>query len=215
MNLTHEQQAVAVQEAIKYKYVWENCESYGNKHHDFDLFERLDRSCKIGCIPELYSSVIVLGCGAGSLVRYLDYLEYKTMGIDIYPHPFWARGFVRTGDQNTGFTHRMFKEQCLWDDLPRLEVGVNWDSFICADVLEHIPEILLGDVLGNIASHCNSGVFQIANMESKFNGYDLHLIREDVGWWLDVIQMAMGGKVNQIDDPDVPRSRFVIYWKAL
>lgn len=213
MNLTHEQQAIADLETIKYKYVWENCDTYGDKHHDLDLFNRLDRTDRLGIIPALYTSVIVLGCGDGSLVRHLDYLEYKTMGIDIYSHPFWSRQFERTGDKNTSFTHCMFAQQSLWDQLPRLKVGAKWDSFICADVLEHIPKILLGDVLGNIAGNCSAGIFQIANMDSRFGGYDLHPIKEDSAWWLDRILDVMGGSVYLTDDTDVPRSRFVIYWK--
>lgn len=212
MNLSDEQQVIANLEVLKYSDVWEYCETYNDKHHDLDLFERLDRTDRIGVIPDLYSSVIVLGCGDGSLVRHLDYLEYKTMGIDIFAHPFWSRQFERTGDKNKGFTHRMFQQQALWDDLPRMRVDSMWDSFVCADVLEHIPEILIDKVLKNISDHCYSGIFQIANMESKFGDHDLHLIKEDVAWWLDKIQSVMGGVVVQVDDPGAPRSRFVISW---
>ena len=218
MNLTPEQQAIAKDEIKKYEYVWENCNTYGDKHHDLDLFNRLNKldgintNEMIECIPEVNASVIVLGCGDGALVRHLDYLEYKTMGVDIFAHPFWSRALDRTGDKNTSFTHRTFQQQCLWEKLPRLEVGVNWDSFFCADVLEHIPEILLNEVLVNISNACNSGVFQIANMGSSFAGLNLHPIKEDAPWWLDRIYDVMGGKVRLVDDPGAPKSRFVIYW---
>ena len=71
--MDHDQRMTAQAEAIKYKYVWENCETYGDKHHDVDLWlrnlEYLD--------PFPNASILVLGCGDGSLVHLLDGCGYN------------------------------------------------------------------------------------------------------------------------------------------
>ncbi len=210
MNLTSEQQAIADLEVFKYKHVWENCETYNDKHHDLDLVKRINWREQGIDFPLSGGSVIALGCGDGSLVRHLDYLDYISFGVDIYSHPFWAKPVQQ---KRNGIARRMFQKQCLWENLPTPGTALNWDMFVCADVLEHIPETLLDQVLRNIKNHCIAGIFQVANMGSRFDGYELHLIKENVAWWLDRIQCVMGGIVKEIDDPGAPKSRFVIYWE--
>lgn len=207
MNLTHEQKQIADLEAIKYKHVWENCETYGDKHHDVDLFKRIDPHY-IG--PE--ESVIVLGCGDGSLVDILIEYKYLAFGVDIYRHPNWDRQRNNNGRR---FEYRkVYQQQPLWEPLPVPKTGSKWEMAICADVLEHIPEILLPNVLANIADCCDQAIFQIANMKSEFNGYNLHMIKKDVRWWSDVLLECMHGKtlINKEEQAEAPPGRFVIHW---
>jgi len=194
MNLTHEQQAVAKAEIIKYRYVWEHCENYGVKHHDLDLWERVGIEYDFAS----ESNIIVLGCGDGSLVKYLHQQDYNSFGIDIYEHPSW------NGDS-------MFKKHALWNALPKSKDNKKWNFAICADVMEHIPEILLPVVLKNINESCNNVLFQIAKMESNFGGYDLHPIKEDAGWWIEMMNVHMDGRSTIIND-GAPAGRFVIDW---
>ena len=72
MTLTKEQIDVATAEALKYRHVWENCETYGHKHHDVDLWNRVGKSIDTTMEWSCDRSVIVLGCGDGALVKLLD-----------------------------------------------------------------------------------------------------------------------------------------------
>lgn len=202
MNLSPEQQAIALAEIEKYKYVWENCETYNDKHHDVDLWERL----KVKCAPRFIRNVIVLGCGDGSLVRLLGNDGILSAGVDIYKHPHWdsmSRCFVER-----------YSQQPLWEELPLRGSGDKWDLAICADVMEHIPEILLPIVFKNISKSCRRVLFQIADMKSNFAGYDLHPSRHEVDWWMEAMWL-MGGMVTteKLVNETCPPGRFVIDWK--
>ena len=167
-ELSSEQLVIAGSEALKYRHVWQNCKTYNDKHHDVDLWIRrkLDYPYMKG------ASFLVLGCGDGELVQRLAYCGHEAVGVDIFAHPNWKKTC------NVPI-QPVFKEAALWDQLP-LTAGLNkFDMVICADVMEHIPPELLPNVLLNIDSVCDKALFQIANMNSKFEGYDLHPIKED------------------------------------
>lgn len=217
--LTDLQRDVATIETKKYKHVWENCSTYGDKHHDVDLWERhkddygFDLDPIDGAGVNTPPSIVVLGCGDGSLVRSLVVQGFNAVGVDIFDHPLW--GTVNNGK---GKYSRIFRQQPLWDKLPVPGHGGKWDLAICADVLEHIPVALLHIVLMNISNSCKAGLFQIANMDSSFGGYNLHMIKEGPKWWLMQMLMMMDGELNLGSEKglpydSLPHDRFVIKWE--
>lgn len=212
------QQELAALEVIKYQHVWENCSTYNEKHHDRDLWERrkgdYDFEASVAVRPDTADfataqqpSVIVLGCGDGSLVRLLVIQGFYAKGVDLFAHPLW--GAVVKGKVHHS---QKFVEQGLWDRMPVPRYGQRWDLAISADVLEHIPYELLPIVLRNISQSCKQALFQIANMNSSFGGYDLHPIKEDASWWCDEIHKYMGGDCCAAYDGGVPAGRFTIKW---
>lgn len=208
MNLTHEQQAIAEAEKIKYRYVWEHCEIYGDKHHDIDLWNRMKDDYGL----DKKAEIMVLGCGDGALVNQLYDDGYNSAGIDIYHHPLWMNSIGVNPKASRFSNYRGLKKNALWDEIPKTIDGGKWDLAICADVMEHIPEILLPVVLKNISDSCNHVIFQIANMESKYGGYDLHPIKQDARWWIEIIKEHMDGiPIIKFHD-GTPPGRFVIDW---
>ena len=200
LELTAEQRAIADAEYDKYKHVWENCATYGDKHHDANLWDR--QGDMMGLRPG--DSVIVLGCGDGTLVEHFVDLGYEVKGIDIFPHDKWA------GDR-----WQRFAATPLWEDIPAPIAGGKWDIAICADVMEHIPPELLLVVLARINGACSRVLFQIANMDSYFDGHDLHLIKEDASWWVNTIMSYCSGLPTIVDHDESPAGRFVIDYHGI
>lgn len=210
------QQELAALEIIKYQHVWENCSTYNEKHHDRDLWERRkgdydfddpDIDIPSDFAKAIQPSIIVLGCGDGTLVRSLITQGYYAKGVDLYAHPLWGSMF-----NGKVVYSRKFVEQGLWSRLPLPRHGQRWDLAVSADVLEHVPYELLPIVLRNISQSCKQALFQIANMNSSFGGYDLHPIKQDAAWWCDEIHKYMGGRCFVADDSAAPAGRFTIEW---
>ena len=146
----------------------------------------------------------MLGCGDGTLVEYIAEAGVEVMGVDIFPHDKWA-----------GDNWMKFAATPLWEDLPAPSGGGKWDLVICADVMEHMPPELLPIVLARIDAACSRVLFQIANMDSYFDGHDLHLIKEDAGWWVNTIMSYCSGLPTIVDHDGSPAGRFVIDYHGI
>jgi len=70
----------------------------------------------------------------------------------------------------------------------------NFDLVICTDVMEHIPEEDVQDVLDDIFDHADKGVFlTIAQFPAKKtlpNGENAHCTLESSEWWNERIERA-------------------------
>jgi len=70
----------------------------------------------------------------------------------------------------------------------------NFDLVICTDVMEHIPEEDVQDVLDDIFDHADKGVFlTIAQFPAKKtlpNGENAHCTLESSEWWNERIENA-------------------------
>lgn len=76
-----------------------------------------------------------------------------------------------------------FVEACLWEmNLPPRDWG------FCADVMEHIPESHVDEVLKRISSACRAAYFQIHCENDgcgKLIGETLHLTVNPPSWWIE------------------------------
>jgi hypothetical protein len=58
-----------------------------------------------------------------------------------------------------------------------------YDLLLCLDVLEHIEEEYIDDVLNFLSSISENFCFSIANHSDIKNNYELHLIQKNKKWW--------------------------------
>ena len=58
-----------------------------------------------------------------------------------------------------------------------------FDGVICMDVLEHLAEDDLDEVLKGLSAVAPSACFGIANHSDVQNGVELHVIQKDSSWW--------------------------------
>ncbi|EGR0494297.1 methyltransferase domain-containing protein [Vibrio cholerae] len=61
---------------------------------------------------------------------------------------------------------------------------IEFDGLVCFDVLEHIPESSLDENIKALSSLSKSALLGIANHSDIQCGEELHLIQEDVDWWI-------------------------------
>ncbi|MHB9005275.1 MAG: class I SAM-dependent methyltransferase [Coriobacteriia bacterium] len=115
-------------------------------------------------------NIIDAGCGRGNVLRHLNQNGCPTFGVEISKICF---------------------EQYL-QNLPAANVdivswsktGHTYDGCICTDVLEHIPLDQLDPTLEALRRLSPSLFAGIANTSSVHSGYELHVIREGISWWV-------------------------------
>ena len=76
------------------------------------------------------------------------------------------------------------------------------DGVICVEVLEHIPENQIDDVLKQIFGAAKKFVFlTVATKEAKkkfSNGENVHILLKDKEWWMQKINDASKGQIVDI-----------------
>ena len=119
------------------------------------------------------------GCGAGRAMSFFTQHGLKCQGVDLVHFP-----------------HLDNVVAPLWDlplDLPRTDWG------FCCDVMEHIPPVLVADVLHQISHVALRGIYLgIAHFEDNahhwtpvLKGQQLHLTVKPPGWWAGMIAAHM------------------------
>jgi len=61
------------------------------------------------------------------------------------------------------------------------------DIITCTDVLEHIEEKYINNILKKISEKCEIAIFTIANHSDIINGVELHLIQKDEKFWTEIL----------------------------
>ena len=185
---------VARDEARKYARVW-GVREYRLKCHS-DVLWRDHRDL----FPDQIESVIDIGCGLGRLIARLNGEGIDACGVDLVPEAsLEPEVYDAYGDQ--------VYAACLWEFDP----GRVFDLGICCDLMEHIPETYVNDVLRRIATYCRGAIFKIANFPSRSLGEELHLTRQDGDWWEDAFIAAMGAPVRRV--PFVSgKTEYVFQW---
>ncbi len=152
----------AKEEDEKYSLLYKNNYPIGAPMRLIKLFN-IDKNKK--CID--------LGCGRASLSKYFS----KYTGIDVSAFIVKQNQSTRTG---------LFLHQSL-DNL--YEITEAYDVAICSDVMEHIPEDEIHNVLKSISSlNVQNYYFAISTRKSVFldmNGNNLHLSVLTASEWIN------------------------------
>lgn len=62
-----------------------------------------------------------------------------------------------------------------------------YDVVTCTDVLEHLNENFIEDVIKTLSSLANHSMLAIANHSDIWNGVELHTIQRNFEWWNELI----------------------------
>ena len=79
-------------------------------------------------------------------------------------------------------------------------IGMVFDITCCADVMEHVPEEFVPQVLteiGNYTKEDGTIIFSISSNPAKKmfkDGENLHATIKDLNWWVDAIKQYCGGR---------------------
>jgi 2-polyprenyl-3-methyl-5-hydroxy-6-metoxy-1,4-benzoquinol methylase len=169
-----------ITERKKYNHIWK-LDAYRVKCHGLNLWTQ-----RRYLFPDDPKTAIDLGYGTGRLVRQWHDEGIDGYGVDISENAADRQIMLDLGD------HLIIGP--LWDFTPpmRCDIGV------CADVLEHIPEERVDDVLRNIARSCKTAFLKIACFESHWDGLKLHMTVRDPAWWIKRVA-DLGGEIEAID----------------
>lgn len=112
------------------------------------------------------------GCGRGHTLSALASRGVKVTGIDFSSEPECKNGV-----------------KFIKDDVRTVDLGKKADLVVCHDVLEHSEKQYVEEIVLNLARHTGKfASLAIANHSDIWNGKELHLIREDFGWWTKLLE---------------------------
>lgn len=162
---------LALAEREKYMRVWE-FDDYRRDSPGMREMRRAYATCNMRPGRRLYD----FGSGPARATEWFQRQGLYVVGIDIAP--------------NAKETEVSVIEACLWDLPVNLEPA---DYGFCCDVMEHIPEEKVDDVLAGIARLTLwSAYFRIATRLDVFGpkliGQPLHLTVRDATWWIDKVK---------------------------
>ena len=204
--------ALAAAEKAKYLAVYnDHSIAYKRKSHGMMLWD--DHR---GIFPIAFQTAIDFGCGQGRLFGYLN-----DMGKDC-----WAVDIVANSleDDVAKKWKRKRIIQPLWDMDFGAESGwakKNYDTWpgtfdlgICTDVMEHIPETRVPDVLRLIAEYCDVVIFKIANFPSRSLGQDLHPTMKSMRWWVHAFRDVRPNGQIEVLPIVTSREEYFFRWRA-
>ncbi len=169
-----------VKEKAKYDLIWSQYPSY--------------RDCSPGEVfapfflryfsSELkpVQSIIDFGCGTGRAANAFIAQHLDVRLVDFSPHCLDEQisALVHLCPESLSFT-----EACLWK-LPETLKAAEW--IYCCDVLEHIPQRRINQVLKGMAERMKLGGYLSIclqeDLSGKQLGFPLHLTVKDRTWWL-------------------------------
>jgi trans-aconitate methyltransferase len=132
-----------------------------------------------------FESAMDFGCAKGFLVHALSLLNHDKpiTGVDISEY---------------AITHCLpqVKDQIHFLDKPLSEMGIKTDLLIAKDVLEHIPEEDIDNVLAEFYKVCNQAFLVIPlgdNDSFRIREYEMdktHVTKKDEEWWISKINKA-------------------------
>lgn len=168
---------LANEEKLKYDRIWNSFPEYREQSPadyltpTFLLY--FQKKIKKG------ETVIDFGCGPGRSSLPLLEAGLKVHLVDISEDCLDPEIFLSHLQSKVQFTH-----SCLWS-LPAQLSAAEWG--ICFDVMEHIPESKVDDVLKGISERITKGaLFSIFLAPDQFGqtiGQKLHLTIQSADWW--------------------------------
>lgn len=130
-----------------------------------------------------FENALDFGCAKGFLVHALNLLDKKTIGVDISKYAI-DNCLPQVKDKVF-----LIKENVL-------EKKFKTDLLIAKDVLEHINEHNIDEVLSNFYNICNQALLVIPlgdNDTFRIKEYEIdktHMIKKDEEWWIQKIKKA-------------------------
>lgn len=180
-------------ERAKYQRVWAE-PWYRVKAHGLMLWEHYR-----DIFPEHVGSAVDLGCGTGRL-----FAQWNAEGIDGHGVDFAGNAVDENIMRDYG---EKFHLECLW----QMELHRKFDLGVCADVMEHIPEVHVADALKCIGRHCDVVVFKIANFPSYWRDDNLHPTQRPGDWWQAKLNEA--GRVTELLSHSTAREEYLFRWR--
>jgi SAM-dependent methyltransferase len=140
-----------------------------------------------------FESVLDFGCAKGFLVHALSLLSLKKIeGVDISKYAI------------TNCLPQVKKQLHLKTNLSLYDMKLTSDLLIAKDVLEHIPENKIDDVLMEFYQVCNKALLVIPlgdNDTFRIREYEMdhtHVTKKDEEWWINKIKNS-GFKLKLFD----------------
>jgi 2-polyprenyl-3-methyl-5-hydroxy-6-metoxy-1,4-benzoquinol methylase len=124
-------------------------------------------------VLEHNGSVLDAGCGTGYTLRKLHNEGVHIVGIDVSQ--------VACDKYLKDLPHKCISIIDFCKKFPK------YDSIICTDVLEHIPENELYDNLLWMASTGDHALFGIANHSDIKLDKELHVTQHNLDWWMETL----------------------------
>jgi len=130
-----------------------------------------------------FESVLDFGCAKGFLVHALSLLGKKAVGVDISSYAL-----------ETALPQ--VKDRLFLLDKPLSEMELKADLLIAKDVLEHIPEEDIDEILSEFYKVCNQALLVIPlgdNDSFRIREYEIdktHVTKKDEEWWFNKIKKA-------------------------
>ena len=130
-----------------------------------------------------FQSVLDFGCAKGFLVHALNLLGKEAIGVDISEYALQT-------------SLKQVKDKLFLLDKPLSEMGFKIDLLIAKDVLEHIPEEDIDNVLSEFYKVCDQAFLVIPlgdNDAFRIREYEIdktHVTRKDEEWWINKINKS-------------------------
>lgn len=166
--------SIAEKEHSKYRNLWLKNPDYREK----SPFERDYLGIFENVFKDKSKKIVDFGCGCGRGALHLARLGFTVLMIDITEHALDPE--VRMAcDSMPNLT--FLELNLIHAPFNMRKLG---DYFICADVIEHLPEPVIDKVVRYIyASTSSSGLMSVACFPDKTFGANLHLTVKPAGYW--------------------------------
>lgn len=175
---------LSVKEFEKYEKIWTQVPEYRENSPAEDLIPlflwHFREEIHIG------QTLLDLGCGPARSTPLLQKAGLAVSLVDISINSLDPEIFIKV---HRAGSELLFHQESLWE-LSSEIVSADW--IICFDVLEHLPEEKIEDVLKGIRERMRlGGAFSItlcADLFGESIGEQLHLTVKPAQWWKDHIQ---------------------------
>lgn len=158
---------------------------YSNHYHvQYDnVLERLANIYN----KDSYFSVIDVGSGRGQLIKNIkdNYPNSEITSVDLNQF------------HNENIVEFIKCDLSVETDRQKL-LEKSYDVVTCTDVLEHLDESFIEEVIQMLSKLAKHSILAIANHSDIWNGIELHTIQKDCDWWTRLIEKYYVIRASQV-----------------